>query len=317
MLSFIIILALTALVWFVMAMSEVHEYSVKMKVELSGFNHNQYAVVQADSSVTLQIESTGFNALLFSLKRKPLVLNLDMNAEVVRSYSHRGERGTLLCRAVAMDDLGDILANVLSEKGMRQVGSAKDSLKLVLSERKSKVFRVDISDVNVSFAEGYGLYGEPSVTPSEVTLYGDEESLAKIESVHVSPVKINSLMRSGTFPLSLDTSWRSDDVFASTNTVMLKLSVEQYVEREYVLPIEVSESDSTTRLNLYPDKVTLRVWVPKRDIALVTADRFSVSVDYRDVIPRANKLQVHLTRFPQAVRVHSLSPEEVKFVVIK
>lgn len=316
-LTFIVILALTALVWLAVAMAEVHDYPLKVKVEMSGFDSSRYAVVQADSVTTLQVESTGFNALLYSLKNKPVVLKLNMNGEGVRTYSQQTEKGEKLYRAVSLDDLGDMLTNELSVMGMRHVGNVKDSLRLVLSERKSKVFHVDISGVNTSFAEGYGLYGEPEVSPSEVTLYGDEESLSKIEKLSVAPVNISKITKNGTYTLMLDTSWRSNDVYASADRVVLKLSVEQYVEREYTLPVEIEGLDGSTKMHLYPDKATVRVWVPRRDVASVTADRFSLSVDYRDVNDHASKLKVRLARFPQTVRVHSLTPAEVKYVVIK
>ena len=317
LLAFMVILVLTVLVWAAVAMSEDHEYSLKVRVEMTGMDRSRFAVVQADSLVTLQVESSGFRALMYSLKGETMTLKIDINGESVRRYSRQGEHGRMLCRAVSVNDLGDQLANDLSEMGMRQVGSAKDSLRIVLSERKSKVFHVDISDVRISFAEGYGLYGEPTVSPTEVTLYGDEEALSKIEKVSVKQRNINHLMRNGRFSMSLDTSWRSNDVYASTDKVILTVPVEQYVEREYTLPIDVTGQDSTVRLNLYPDKVTLRVWVPRCDIAEVSSERFSVSVDYNEVMSHASKLRVRLVRFPQMVRVHSLSPEEVSYVVIK
>lgn len=317
MLTFMVILALTVLVWGGLAMSEVREFSLKVQIELSGFDKSRFAVVQADSSLTLMVESSGYRALLYSLKKDPIVIKFDINSESVRRTSRPGEHGNQLYRAVSVNDLGDEFSNELTERGMRQVGSAKDSLRLVLAERKSKVFRVDISDVDISFAEGYGLYGEPTVSPAEVTLYGDEESLARIERVSVQKMKINNLMRSGRFYLDLDTLWRKDDVYASAGNVVLTVPVEQYVERVYSLPIEISGLDSTVKVNLYPEKISLRVWVPQRDIASVTAERFSVAVDYRDVASHASKLKARLVRFPQRVRVHSLSPVEVKYVVIK
>ncbi len=316
-LTFLIILVLTALVWSAVAMSEVREFSIRVKVEMTGIDRSRFAVVEADSMVTLQVESSGFRAFVYSLKGKTLTLKLDINEESVRRYSRQGEQGYLLCRAVSVNDLGDKLANALLEMDMRQVGSAKDSLRIVLSERKSKVLRVDISDVNISFAEGYGLYGEPTVSPKEVTLYGDEEVLSKIEKVSVKKMNINGLMRSGRFGLTLDTSWSRHDVYASTDKVTLTVPVEQYVERVYSIPIVVTGQDSAVRLNLYPDKVSLRVWVPKRDIAKVTAEQFSAVADYRDVASHLNSLKVRLSRFPQRVRIHSLTPEEVKYVVIK
>ena len=316
-LTYMVILALTVLVWGAVAMSEVREYPLKVKVEMTGFERSRYAVLQADSVVTLQVASTGFKAFLYEKKDDPVKLKLDVNDDGVRYYVRQGESGKLLCRAVAVDDLGDLLTTELSSRGMHLVGSAKDSLRLVLSERKSKVFRVDISNVNISFAEGYGLYGESMVTPSEVTLYGDEESLSRIEKVAVKPLVVRNLKEGNTYSLDIDTNWHGSDVYASVDKVMLQVHVEQYVEREYEIPVSVEGLDSLMRINLYPDKVALRVWIPQRDIASVTAERFSVSVDYRDVTARASKLKARLTRFPQKVRVHSLTPEEVNYVVIK
>ena len=68
MLAFVVILALTVLVWFAVAMSEVCKNTIVVKVEMTGFDRSQYAVVQIDSVMNVQVESTGFNALLYSLK---------------------------------------------------------------------------------------------------------------------------------------------------------------------------------------------------------------------------------------------------------
>ena len=48
-------------------MSEVREYPVRVKVEMTGFDRRHYAVVEADSMLTLQVEATGFSTLLMSL----------------------------------------------------------------------------------------------------------------------------------------------------------------------------------------------------------------------------------------------------------
>lgn len=298
-------------------MSEVREYPLEVRVEMKGFDKSRYAVLQADSTVTIQVSSTGFNALLYKMKGKTLVLPLNVNGEGMRKYLRSGKNGDRLCRSVAVDDLGNQLASQLTKMGMHMKGSAKDSLRIVLAERKSKVFPVDISSVETSFAEGYGLYGEPSVNPAEVTLYGDEETLSQIDRVTVKPLKINDLKGNGSYTLTIDTAWRGNDIYASTDKVTLYVPVEQYVEREFELPIALEGADSVVRVNLYPDKVTLHVWVPRPDVATMTAERFSVSVDYRDVMVHAAKLKPRLTRFPQKVRFHSLSPAEVGYVVIK
>lgn len=316
-LAFLVILALTVLVWFAVAMSEPRDYHLEVRVEMTGYDAKRYAVVQADSVMTLQVQSTGFNAMIHSLKGEPLVLRLNVNGEAVRRYERQGENSRLICRSVAVNDLGDRIKELLSERGMKMVRSAKDSLLLVLSERKSRVFKVDISAVKMEFAEGYGLYGEPTVTPSEVTLFGDEESLSKIQQLSVKPLNVNGLKETKTFALEVDNTWQGKDIYASVESVSLKVPVEQYVEKEYTLPVVVERGDSLVRMNLYPDHVTLKVWVPRSDLASVSAEKFSATADYGDVSAHRQSLKVRLARFPKNVRLHSLSPEEVQYTIIK
>ena len=47
-----------------MAMSEKREYNLSVKLRMTGFDLKRYAVLNADTVMTLQVESTGFNALL-------------------------------------------------------------------------------------------------------------------------------------------------------------------------------------------------------------------------------------------------------------
>lgn len=300
-----------------MAMSEPRDYPVQVRVEMTGFDAKRYAVVKADSMVTLQVQSTGFSALIHSMKGKPLVLRLNIDGDEIRRYSPQGGESRLVCRSVAVNDLRDKLKDQLSERGMKMVGSAKDSLHLVLSERKGRTYKVDISGVKIGFAEGYGLFGEPAVSPSEVTLYGDEERLAKIDKVSVKPLVVNNLNKTSTFKLELDNSWSEGDIFASVESVSLKVPVEQYVEKEYSLPVTVVDRDSLVRINLYPDHVTLKVWVPRNDLNAVTAEHFSATADYGEVSEHKRSLPVRLNRFPKNVRLHSLTPEEVQYTIIK
>lgn len=317
--SFLVILGLTALVWLAVAMSEKNEYSIPVKVEMSGFDAKRYAVLQSDSMLTLQVETSGFNALFLSLRKEPVTIQVDMKDESIRRYHRQGTGGRLeVCRTVSVSDLTELLGRQLSSYGVHQLGSGKDSLVLVLCERNSKTFQPDISRVRINFADGYGLYGEPLMVPSEVTLYGPQEVLATIGSVKVQPVELNNVSETGNFRLMLDTSWRNlGDIYASVNSVTLRIPVGRYVEREYSVPVNVDGADTTMHLRLYPDHVALRVWVAEEDVAKVSAERFKVSVDYRDIQSGASKLKLRLSSFPEDVRVRSIVPEEIQYVIIQ
>lgn len=316
---FLVILGLTALVWLAVAMSEKHEYSIPVKVEMTGFDAKRYAVLEADSSLMLQIESSGFNALFLSLKKEPVTIQVDMQKENVRRYRRHSVDGRGdLCRAVSVSDLSGLLERQLSSYGIRQLGSNKDSLMLILGERSSKTFRPDISDVRINFADGYGLYGQPLLVPAEVTLYGPQEILATISQLKVQPVEFDNVHETANFRVALDTSWKAlGDIYTSDSRLTIRIPVERYVEREYSVPVTIEDVDTTMHIRLYPDHATLRVWVAEEDVPTVTADRFKLSADYRDILSQTPKLKLRLSQFPESVRVRSIGPEEIQYVIIK
>lgn len=299
------ILGLTALVWLAVAMSERREYSIPVKVEMTGFDVNRYAVLAIDSSLTLQVESTGFNALFLSLRKKPVTIQVEMNG--------KGER-----RSVAVSDLSELLSRQLSSYGIHHTGSQKDSLTVVLSARCCKTFRPNIEDVRINFADGYGLFGEPLLAPSEVTLYGPQEVLATIGELKVQPMEINDVHETGNYRVTLDTSWkRLGDIYASVNTLTLNVPVERYVERDYSVPVIIEGVDTSLHLRLYPDHVVVRAWVVEENAASVTPDRFSVTADFRDIQAGTAKLKLRLNQFPRDVRIRKLDPEEIEYIIIK
>ena len=318
-LTFIVILVLTALVWLAVAMSETHEYTIQMRVDCGGFDSRRYAVVESDTVLTAQVEATGFNMLLMSLSEEPPTLRVDVTAEPFRRSERLSADGVRkIVGEASVGDLTEELKRELSSFGMRYLGSSKDSLLTVLVERKSKRFRPDIEPVSMTFAEGYGLYGEPTVTPSEVVLYGPEEILGKIERVKVVPTKIENVSRSARYNLKLDDEWtQMGDVYATTEMVTMSVPVERYVEREYTLPVHVVGVDSAEHIRLFPSEVTVRVWIAQRDLAKVTAERFSVTAEGSDILSGKKSLPLKLARFPKTVRLRSMSHNEVKYAVIK
>ena len=301
--QFLLILGITALVWLGVSMSEVREYPLPVRVEMTGYDTVRYAVLHADTTLLLQAEMSGFNAAVVDIFGLDRHVSVDMTDDG-------------LYRAVALTDVNDQLRQQLSSKGVKRVSSGHDSLRLELAERQHRTFRVSLDSVRFSFSDQYGLYGEPSVSPSEVTLYGADEVLASLDEIHVVRTDVGNISSTGTYRLQLDPVWESlGDVRASTKTVEIYLPVEQYVEREYSVPVEVDGADSTVRFRLYPDQAKVRVWVAQCDLERMP--EFRVVISYSDVLSGAGRLTPRLMQFPSWVRPRSVEPSEVQCVIIK
>lgn len=295
--QFLIILGLTALVWFGVSMAETNTYNLSVRVEMSGYDSLRYAVVRADTALNLRIESNGFNALIHSIRDERPTLNVDM--------SNRN--------AVAGSEVCELARRQLI--GLTSVATDKDSLRLVLAERSQRTYKPVIDDVEFSFAEQYGLYGEPTVSPAEVTLYGPEADLQKIDEIRLEASRIEGIAQSGSYRLRLDPVWnRYTDVHPSVDEVDVYVPAETYVEREYKVPIQVVGADTNVELHLYPETATLRVWVAQCDLQRVP--EFDVTIDYADVVAHRT-LSPRLSQFPTYLRPRSVEPAEVQCVVIR
>lgn len=284
-------------------MTEPHEYPLHIGVNIEGVDTLRYAVVYADTALDLKVEMPGFNAALISLLDKKPHINVSMP----QSGMHR---------ALAIADIGDDLRQQLGGLGVMRIVGGHDSIRLRLSERASRSFPVRLDSVDFSFSEQYGLYGEPRIDPAYVTLYGADSLLATIRDVQVERTSITGISGTATYRLALDPSWRQlGDVRASTSEVKVYVPVEAYVEREYTVPIEVENADTSMKIRIYPAEARVRAWVAKRD--LQRTHEFHVTIDYNEVLAGATRQKPKLIQFPSYLRPRSVEPEEVQCLIIK
>ena len=294
---------MTVLVWLGVSMSEVHDYPLHVKVEMTGYDTVRFAVVHADTDLHMQVGMDGFNAAAMSLFRIGPTVKVDMS-----------EGG--LYRSVAVDDIADNLKYQLQSLGIRHVASSHDSLRLQLAQRGQRTYKVNLDSVSFSFAEQYGLYGEPRVSPSHVTLYGADSLLASISTIGIKRTSIDGISGSATYRLRLDPVWEQlGDVRSNYSDVDVFVPVETYVEREYSVPLTVDGADTSVRMRLYPEVVKVRVWVARCDLDR-TPD-FRVAINYADVLTDGGYLKPRLVQFPSWVRPRAIVPDVVQCVVIK
>lgn len=300
--QFLVILGVTALVWLGVSMSEPTEYPVRVRLEMQGYDTVRYAVVRADTVLTFRVQSDGYRALLYSLRHEEPVLPVTVDADDALRYT------------VPVGVIYELLKTRMH--GITDVSGNIDSLRVVLAERHHRSYRPRLDKVDFSFAEQYGLYGQPTVTPAEVTLYGPEEALAAIEDVFVAKAAVKDIKASGRYVLPLEPVWeKSVDVKPSCREVSVYVPVEPYVEREYRVPINVTGADTNVELKVYPEEAVLHVWLAQRD--LQRTPEFKVAVDYSDILAHKSDLEPRVVEFPGYVRLRSVEPRTVQCVIIK
>ena len=282
-------------------MSERMDYTLPVKVRYVGYDTVRYAVADADTVVPVRITSSGYVAFLMGMADDELAVTVNA-------------RGDGMQRVVEVDSLYAAIRGTLP--GINGVSCGVDTLRLSLAERCSKTFRPSLQAVNFEFEEQYGLYGQPTITPAEVTLYGPEEALAKIASLPIVATTVSGIGSSQSYSMKLEPVWQQyGDIHPSCTEVSVYVPVETFVERQYSVPIQVAGADSSVVVHVYPPEAKLHMWVAQRD--LHREPDFTVTVNYSDILAGGQPIVPQLTEFPAYMRPRSIVPAEVQCVIIR
>ncbi len=296
------ILVLTAIVWFVVAMSEHNDYPIDVRVEWTGVDTSRYLVTQADTVLPLVVTSNCFNAIdrYLAVRDKAFVIQVTGDTVV--------KVGKTLFEEIHQQ---------LGFSGTHGVSSNLEVLRFATTERRSRAYVPQLRDVDFVFADQVGLSGEPTLQPDTVWLYGDSASLLRIHALYTAPAAVANITDSGYYMLALDPVWkRYGDVRPSTDSVRIFLPAERYVEATLSVPVEFGGEETDHQVRLYPDHVNVTLWVSVNDYQRLSESQLQAVVNY-DPATSLTELPVYITRFPARTRIKSVSPEKISFVIIK
>lgn len=309
---FFVVLVCTAIVWIGVAMSDVQNYTTTYYVKWVGVDTARYAIIQEDTTVQVILQSNGFSALGRSLHSHYQHLVVDVS----NSMPEQEDETFVVTTGTRSVVLLSNQRNNLS--GIRGVSTDKEYLQLHLAERHHKAFAPVLTGVEYTFVSQFGLDGQPKIAPDSIYLYGSEASLSRIDEVHAVPTVVANIGKSDYHRVDLDKScWsKYPDVHPSVNYVDIYIPVQRFTEKSFVLPIQVKGLDSNVRVNLYPPKVKLTVWVPTKDYARLKDDDFRLTVNYSDTV-NSSQLDVNMEKYPSMVRLKKIVPDNIHFVIIK
>ena len=200
--------------------------------------------------------------------------------------------------------------------GVQQVLCHTDSVRVHLVERASKRYIPRLDKVDIAFADQYGLYGQPTLTPPEITLYGPQSVLDSIEDIYLKPCKLQGIRQSAVYTLPIEPVWENlADLFPSTSQVQLTIPAEPYVEHTFQVPIQVTNADEGVEVHLYPPTAQISTWVAQRD--LQRDCNFLLSVSFFDALRTPDGVPVHLDQFPSHVRIRNIDPPTIQCVIIR
>lgn len=300
--QFWIILAITAIVWLCVTMSEHNDYPLQVRVEWVGYDTSRFAVISADTLLPLTVRSNGFNAIARSreVRRRPFSIAISGDTSVTVNEAF-------------FDEIADAFGFV----GVESVKSSRDRLSIAISERQRVGFVPQLRNVDFAFAEQCGLSGAPVIEPDTVWLYGSPAELVKIHSVATAPATLKNICDSCCRTLALDPVWRQfPQLRSSADSIRIFLPVERYIEKSFTLPVRLNGLASSANVKIYPERADVTLWVPSNAYDLITSDMIRLVADYNPDAP-SDALPLRVASFPANTRIKSLVPSSIQYVIIR
>ena len=300
--AFWIILLITFAVSVGNKLSEHQDYPFQLRIRWEGYDTARYAVVHADTLLPITINSNGFLAIKHHYK-----------APKVQYVIHaQGDTVVVVNKALLNDAIGQ-----LQFVGVHGISSGVDHLTLKITPRAAKPFRPQLRDVKFLFERQHGLSGQPVLVPDTVWLFGSPKSLAKIDGLHTLPATLEALSDTLICTLPLDPVWQAyPDLRVSTPEVRILIPVERFSEKTISVPVRFLTHDEHIRTRLYPDRVDVTFWVSEQNYDRLLPDMVQAVVEY-DAADAQPTLPVRITTFPTFAHIKSVTPSQLKYVVIQ
>ena len=307
--AFFFSLIAIAAIWLVTSMSDSRVYREQYCLIIEGIDRARYAVPSIDSVLTVDITSNGFNALRRGLN-KNRVIHIDASRQIAASKSEE------INLSLNINEYIDIIRNQIDMRGVSSMKPVTAELHLTLSQRCSKAFVPQIENVTFQFAAMKGLYGKPVIIPDTVWLYGSQASLDKIDVLRAEQQTIKDIRTSSKHRVKLEAEWRGcADVYASTESIEIFIPVESYIEKAVTVPVTHTMPNSYKRIQLYPSSVKLNCLVTRREYDDINGTEFVVTIS--GIADSSKYLTPIVREFPANVRVKSIDPPQIQYIIIK
>lgn len=299
-LTFLFFLVLSTTFWFLQTLNEVYEEDFDVPVEVRNMPRGVVLTSDLPPTVKVTLRDRGVTLLNYMFGDK-------LPRVVIDPAVFTATEGRV--RYFAADLLRQIRPGLAS--GTQVVSIKPDTLEFYYNHGRFK--RVPVRLLHrPTPAAGYTI-AKQELTPDSVTVYAAGAMLDTITAAYASADNLHGVTASATAELPLQAI---RGVKFTPNRVKLFYAVDRLVEKKVTVPILSENFPADLRLRTFPSQVEVNFQVPMTLYRTISADLFSVVVDYNSLpADGSTKCSLIIRNAPAAVSHVRLASDEVEYVL--
>ncbi len=303
---FAVCLLASVFLWASFVLGETYKSVLTYPIHFKTSSFSDSRIESSENSIQVEITDNGFPVLFRKwLSRKQ---EIQFSLKELKIKPHNG-KAVFWCENYK----SEIARQLHLDKDKFTILTNSIDLKWIPLEQKNVS---PLLNVELHFKNQHKLYSNPVIYPKTITLHGSKKSLKNIRYIETKPFVLSGLSHSFWKIFSLKTFPEYPDVVVPLPYILVYFPVEKYTEISLDVPITV-QTNRHEQIRIFPDKAKVVASVALKDFKSVTPDLFQLTLNFDEHVSGGNTLPLHLTQFPDFVKIQQIQPENVQYVIIK
>jgi hypothetical protein len=307
--SFFICLLIAGFLWLINTLNRTYTRTLAIPVKFTHYPINKHINNRLPHYVMADVKASGAKLMMLLMKKSLNEISVDVGDVIqMRGKADKASVSTL-----------SIIGNLsrLLNTDVELIKVKPDSIHFIFGKTYSK--RVYVKPrVQVNYENGDGLYSKIKTVPQYVVINTDSATLAKVDTLYTEKIVLNDLNKNVEQQASIELPEEIDDmVLLSQNKVLLKINLDEYVQKSLLVPVEVINAPAGMVAKTFPSSVEVKISAPYNLYDSLVPALFSVKADFNSPEKSTGKLRVKASCKNTDIRITRCLPEKVEYILRK
>jgi len=305
---FLICLAIATVFWFLNALNKEYTVELSFPVRYTNMPKNKVLSNSPPDHFILKVNSYGFTILRHKLSMafSPLIFNVN---------EFTGKK---------MENSPNSIFGISSRQFINRIAEqVSNELQIIEIQPDSIYFEFDRivqrqvkvkPNLTYTLKKQFFLSDDIICKPESVLVSGPESMLDTIQYVYTKYQHYNDLDKNIQRNVLLET-YKNLEI--DPKRIILNIPLEEFTEKQLLVPIQVENAPSDTSIKLFPDKAKVSFLIGLSSFSEITENEFVLTVPYSEILNKKEMLDITVTSKPQHILSVSVAPERVEYLIEK
>lgn len=292
--------------WFAINLYKDYQRNYYISVRFVNLPDNKILLNKKDSCINFVLKTNGINHLMYYFSNKNKIIEVNFSSLALKRQNENlyYYNFNLSKYKDSISKTYDITSNAIF--------FTADTLELIFSEISFKKVPVKLN-AKLNFVSQYDIYENIKISPDSIIVKGDEKILKNINYLETQYKEMSDIDKNTTFDISIK-NYSYKNIEVKNKTINVSFKVEKFSEIEFDIPLRVNYQNN--KIKTFPDIVKVKVLVAIKDFNKINKDLFVINAIPSNEL-NSKKLRLKITKTPPLVKIISIYPETVEYIILK